>query len=172
MFGEAPNVAARVQAAAEPGSVLITGSVQRQVAGLFVVEEKGAHEFKGVAQPLSLYRVVRASGGGRRGGARALTPFVGREEELGLLARRWERVRAGEGQLVLIVGEPGLGKSRLIEEFHSRLAETPHTWVEWSASQLLQNTPLHPIAEWGRAALWRRMRQPSNASPTSKTRCV
>ena len=150
VFGEAPNVAARVQAAAEPGSVLVTGSVQRQVAGLFVVEEKGAHGFKGVAQPLSLYRVVRASGGGRRGGLRALTQFVGREEELGFLARRWERVRAGEGQLVLIVGEPGLGKSRLIEEFHSRLAETRHTWVEWSASQLLQNTPLHPIAEWGR----------------------
>ena len=63
VFGEAPNVAARVQAAAEPGSVLVTGSVQRQVAGLFVVEEKGAHGFKGVAQPLSLYRVVRASGG-------------------------------------------------------------------------------------------------------------
>ena len=118
VFGEAPNVAARVQAAAEPGSVLVTGSVQRQVAGLFVVEEKGAHELKGVAQPLSLYRVVRASGGGRRGGARTLTPFVGREEELGLLARRWERARAGEGQLVLVVGEPGLGKSRLIEEFH------------------------------------------------------
>jgi hypothetical protein len=150
VFGEAPNVAARVQAAAEPGSVLVTGSVQRQVAGLFVVEEKGAHELKGVAQPLSLYRVVRASGGGRRGGMRALTQFIGREEELGLLARRWERARAGEGQLVLIVGEPGLGKSRLIEEFHTRLAETPHTWVEWSASQLLQNTPLHPIAEWGR----------------------
>ena len=150
VFGEAPNVAARVQAAAEPGSVLITGSVQRQVAGLFVVEEKGAHELKGVAQPLSLYRVVRASGGGRRGGMRALTPFVGREEELGVLARRWERARAGEGQLVLIVGEPGLGKSRLIEEFHSQLTETPHTWSEWSASQLLQNTPLHPIAEWGR----------------------
>jgi class 3 adenylate cyclase/predicted ATPase len=150
VFGEAPNVAARVQAAAEPGTVLVTGSVQRQVAGLFVVEEKGAHELKGVAKPISLYRVVRASGGGRRGGGKALTQFVGREEELALLARRWERARAGEGQLVLVVGEPGLGKSRLIEEFHARLAETPHTWVEWRASQLLQNTPLHPIAEWGR----------------------
>ena len=150
VFGEAPNVAARVQAAAEPGSVLVTGSVQRQVAGLFVVEEKGAHELKGVAQPLSLYRVVRASGGGRRGGARALTPLVGREEDLDHLARRWERTRKGEGQLALVIGEPGIGKSRLIEEFHARLAETPHTWVEWSASQLLQNTPLHPIAEWGR----------------------
>ena len=124
--------------------------MQRQVAGLFVVEEKGAHELKGVAQPLSLYRVIRASGAGRRGGGKALTQFVGREEEKALLARRWERARAGEGQLVLIVGEPGLGKSRLIEEFHARLTETPHTWVEWSALQLLQNTPLHPIAEWGR----------------------
>ena len=64
--------------------------------------------------------------------------------------RRWDRARQGDGQLVLIVGEPGLGKSRLIEEFHARLSETPHTWVEWSCSQLLQNTPLHPIAEWGR----------------------
>ena len=107
--------------------------------------------------PVQLFRIVRASGGGRRGGARALTPFVGREEELGLLRRRWERARAGEGQLVLIVGEPGLGKSRLVEEFHSRLAETPHTWVEWSASQLLQNTPLHPIAEWGRQRFGGRM---------------
>ena len=67
-----------------------------------------------------------------------------------MLMRRWERARQGQGQLVLIVGEPGLGKSRLIDEFHARLSDTPHTWVEWSCSQLLQNTPLHPIAEWGR----------------------
>ena len=150
VFGDAPNIAARVQAAAEPGSVLITVNVQRQVAGLFVAEERGVRELKGVSQPVQLFRIVRASGGGRRGGARTLTPFVGREEELALLARRWARARAGEGQLVLIVGEPGLGKSRLMEEFHSQLAGTPHTCVEWSASQLLQNTPLHPIAEWGR----------------------
>jgi predicted ATPase len=64
--------------------------------------------------------------------------------------RRWERARQGDGQLAKIVGEPGLGKSRLIEELHGKLSETPHTWVEWSCSQLLQNTPLHPIAEWGR----------------------
>ena len=67
-----------------------------------------------------------------------------------MLTRRWERARQGEGQLVLIVGEPGLGKSRLIEEFHGRLRDAPHTWGEWSCSQLLQNTPLHPIADWGR----------------------
>jgi predicted ATPase len=75
---------------------------------------------------------------------------VGREQELDLLARRWERLQAGEGQLVLIVGEPGIGKTRLVAEFHAKLAETSHTWVEWSALQLLQNTPLHPIAELGR----------------------
>ena len=150
VFGEAPNVAARVQAAAEPGTVLVTGSVQRQTAGLFVVEDKGGHELKGVPQPVTLYRIVRASGGARRGGARALTPLVGREDELALLARRWSRAIEGEGQFVQIVGEPGIGKSRLVEEFRAKLAETPHTWVEWAASQLLQNTPLHPLAEWGR----------------------
>jgi predicted ATPase len=103
-----------------------------------------------VPEPVTLFRIIRASGGGRRAGQRHLTPLVGRDEEVGMLMRRWERVRQGDGQLVLIVGEPGLGKSRLIEEFHARLRETPHTWVEWSCSQLLQNTPLHPITEWGR----------------------
>ena len=150
VFGDAPNIAARVQGAAEPGSILITAAVQRQTAGLFVAEERGQHELKGLSAPMSLYRVVRASGGGRRGGARAQTPLVGREEELDLLTRRWERAHKGEGQLALIVGEPGLGKSRLMEEFRARLGETPHTWSEWSSSQLLQNTPLHPIAEYGR----------------------
>ena len=150
IFGDVPNIASRVQALAEPGSVVVTARVQRQVAGLFVAEERGSHEFKGVAEPVTLYRLVRASGAGRRSGQRHLTPLIGREEEIATLTRRWERARQGDGQLVLIVGEPGLGKSRLIAEFHARLRDTPHTWVEWSCSQLLQNTPLHPIAEWGR----------------------
>jgi class 3 adenylate cyclase/predicted ATPase len=150
IYGDAPNVAARVQALAEPGTVVVTARVQHQVAGLFVVEERGSRELKGVPEPVTLYRLVRASGGGRRAGQRHLTPLVGREEEIAMLMRRWERARRGDGQLVLIVGEPGLGKSRLIEEFHPRLREVPHTWVEWSCSQLLQNTPLHPIADWGR----------------------
>src|SRR5271167_617484 len=150
IFGDAPNVAARVQALAEPGAVLVTARVQRQVAGLFVVEERGTRILKGVREPVTLFRLVRASGGGRRAGQRNLTPLVGRDDEMGMLMRRWERARRGDGQLVMIVGEPGLGKSRLMEEFHARLADTPHTWVEWSCSQLLQNTPQHPIAEWGR----------------------
>ena len=67
-----------------------------------------------------------------------------------MLMRHRERAWECDGQLLLIVGEPGLGKSRLIEEFHGRLRDTPNAWVEWSCSQFLQNTPLHPIAEWGR----------------------
>jgi class 3 adenylate cyclase len=150
IFGDVPNIAARAQALAEPGSVVVTARVQLQIAGLFVAEERGSHQLKGVPESVTLFRIVRASGGGRRAGQRHLTPLVGRDEEIAVLMRRWERARQGDGQLVLIVGEPGLGKSRLIEEFHARLRETPHTWVEWSCSQLLQNTPLHPIAEWGR----------------------
>jgi class 3 adenylate cyclase/predicted ATPase len=150
IYGDVTNIAARVQALAEPGAVLITARLQRQVAGLFVAEENGTHTLKGVPEPVTLFRLIRASGGGRRSGVRQLTPLVGREEEMAMLMRRWEWARQGDGQLVLIVGEPGLGKSRLIEEFHGRLRDTPHTWLEWSCSQLLQNTPLHPIAEWGR----------------------
>ena len=123
VFGEAPNIAARVQAAAEPGTVLVTASVQRQTAGLFAVEDKGAHDLKGLPAPVTLYRIVRASGG-RRGGARILTPLVGREDELSRLHSRWSRALEGEGQFVQIVGEPGIAKSRLVEEFRARLAET------------------------------------------------
>jgi class 3 adenylate cyclase/predicted ATPase len=151
VFGEAPNIAARVQAAAEPGMVLVTSTVQRQVAGLFIVEDKGAHELKGAPAPVTLYRIVRISGGRRRRGARILTPFVGREEDVAVLARTSERALAGKGQFVMIVGEPGIGKSRLVEEFRGQMGERPHSWIEWSSSQLLQNTPLHPVLGWGRA---------------------
>jgi class 3 adenylate cyclase/tetratricopeptide (TPR) repeat protein len=150
IFGDAPNIAARLQALAEPGTVLVTAHLLHQIAGLFVVEERGSYPLKGVPEPVALFRLVRASGGGRRFRARQLTPLVGRDEEIAMLMRRWRRVQRGDGQLALVVGEPGLGKSRLIEEFHTRLRDTPHTWIEWNCTQLLQNTPLHPIAEWGR----------------------
>jgi class 3 adenylate cyclase len=104
VFGDAPNVAARVQALADPGTVLITAGVQRQVAGLFVAEDRGAAGLKVAPEPTTLFRVVRASGR-RRFGARALTPRVGREEELDLLRRRWARAARGEGQFIQIVGE-------------------------------------------------------------------
>jgi class 3 adenylate cyclase len=155
IYGDAPNTAARVQALAEPGAVLVTARVQRQVAGLFVAEERGTHELKGVPEPITLFRLVRASGGGRRAGHRHLTPLIGREGEIDLLMRRWKRARNGDGQLVLIVGEPGMGKSRLIEEFHAKLRETPHTWAEFSCSQLLQNTRSYRMVGQSRTAVAR-----------------
>jgi hypothetical protein len=148
--------------------VLVTANVQRQTAGLFVAEDKGAHELKGVPAPVALYRILRASGG-RRAGARSLTPLVGREEELELLRRRWDRARNGAGQLTLIVGEPGIGKSRLVEEFRATLGETPHTFVELSSSQLLQNT-LCTRSPTGDTSASARMSSPTGASPISRTR--
>ena len=97
IYGDVANVAARVQALAEPGTVLVTARVQRQVAGLFVAEERGTHTLKGVPEPTALFRLVRASGGGRRSGQRYLTPLVGRDDELTTLMRRWERARQATG---------------------------------------------------------------------------
>jgi AAA ATPase domain/Adenylate and Guanylate cyclase catalytic domain len=128
VFGETPNIAARVQTAAAPHSVLITAATHRLISGLFVVEEAGAHQLKGIAAPVELYRIVRPSDIRSRIGMRGLTPFVGREEELGLLLSRWQRAREGEGQLALVVGEAGIGKSRLVAEFHDRIRDTPHIW--------------------------------------------
>jgi len=150
IFGDAPNIAARLQALAEPGTILVTSRVHRLVAGLFVAEDRGAHALKGVPEPTTLFRVVRVSGFRRRSNLKALTPLVNRDEEMKAMVARWERAQGGEGQFLLFIGEPGIGKSRVVDEFRRRLRDTPHTWVEWSASQLLQNTPLHPILEWGR----------------------
>jgi class 3 adenylate cyclase/predicted ATPase len=150
VYGEAPSIAARVQALAEPGGVLTTADVQQQLAGLFIVENRGAHELKGMPAPVTLYRLVRQSGATRRLSARHLTPLIGRKQELAVLAKHWKRAQGGSGQLMLVVGDPGLGKSRLVEEFRQSLAAAAHTWIEWGASQLLQNTALHPYSEWGR----------------------
>jgi Adenylate and Guanylate cyclase catalytic domain len=94
IFGDVPNIAARAQALAEPGSVVVTARVQRQVAGLFVAEERGSHPLKGVPEPVTLFRLIRASGGGRRAVQRHLTPLVGRDEGIVMLLRRWERAAA------------------------------------------------------------------------------
>jgi class 3 adenylate cyclase len=150
-FGEVPNQAARVQSIAQVGEVLVSEDVHRLIAGQFVVEDRGAHELKGVPHPVTLYRVVRPSGTSRRHSAGyAQSPLMGRDEELAILASRWKRAREGEGQVVTIIGEPGIGKSRLVEEFRTKLADTPHTWIEWPCSQLLANAPFHPLVEWAR----------------------
>jgi class 3 adenylate cyclase/tetratricopeptide (TPR) repeat protein len=149
-FGDAANIAARVQAAAEPGSVMISEATQRLVAGLFIVEDRGAHPLKGVPQPVRLYRVIRPSGARGRfeaaSAAGGLTSFVGREDELRSLMSRWERVLEGEGQVVTIIGEAGIGKSRLVQRFHAEIAGTPHTWLDCGTAPFFQNTPFFAVS--------------------------
>src|SRR5215472_530690 len=150
VFGDVPNVASRVQAAAEPDSVLITAAVHRLVSGLFVVEDRGAHQLKGIERPLQLYRAIQPTAVRRRtrgAVARSLTPFVGREDDMRLLLSRWERAREGQGQLALVIGEPGIGKSRLLEEFRARIREDLHLWVECAGEQLFQSTPFHTVTQ-------------------------
>jgi hypothetical protein len=160
VFGDTPNIAARVQAAAEPGTVVITDSAHRLISGLFVVEDRGAQALKGIERPVQLYRVIQPSGVRGRleaaAAARGLTPFVGREEELHLLMNRWERALEAEGQVALIIGEAGIGKSRLVQRFHEQIAGTPHSWVEAAAGPFFQNTPFHPVTGMLREFLtWR-----------------
>jgi predicted ATPase/class 3 adenylate cyclase len=160
VFGDTPNIAARVQTAAAPGTVLVTAATHRLVSGLFVVEDRGAQALKGVERPVQLYRVVQPSGVRGRfeaaAAAHGLTPFVGREDELRLLMNRWERVLDGEGEVALIVGEAGIGKSRLVQRFHEQIAGTPHTWVEAAAGAFFQNTPFYAATEMIRELLaWR-----------------
>jgi class 3 adenylate cyclase/tetratricopeptide (TPR) repeat protein len=148
VFGETPNIAARLQATASPGTVLITAATHRLISGLFVVEALGPRALKGITTPPEVFQVIRPTGiRGRLGAARGLTPFVGREEELRLLLSRWERVREGEGQLALIIGEPGIGKSRLVAEFHDRIRDAPHIWMESAGEQFFEHTPFHVISE-------------------------
>jgi class 3 adenylate cyclase len=151
VLGDTPNIAARVQAAAEPGTVVITDVSHRLVSGIFLVQQLGAQALRGIEQPLLLYRIIQPSGvRGRLEAAaatRGLTPFVGREDELHLLMSRWERALGGEGQVALTIGEAGIGKSRLLQRFHEQIGGTPHTWIEAHAGPFFQNTPFYPVTE-------------------------
>jgi class 3 adenylate cyclase len=151
VFGETPNIAARVQGVTLPGTVLITADTHRLISGMFVVEDCGTRTLKGIERPIQLYRVIQPSGMRGRleavAAARGLTPFVGREDELRLLINRWERTQEGVCQAVLIIGEAGIGKSRLVRHFHQQITGTPHTWADASATPLFQNTPFYPVTE-------------------------
>ena len=148
MFGDAPNIASRVQSAAQPDTVVMTAATHTLVSGIFVVEDLGAHALKGIAEPMRLYRAAGAGVSRRRSfEGRAHTPFVGREEDMQLLARRWQSVRDDEGQLVIIMGEAGIGKSRLLDEFRARLKADPHLWIQCAGEELHGNTPFHAVAQ-------------------------
>jgi class 3 adenylate cyclase/predicted ATPase len=156
VVGETPNLAARLQALAEPDAVVISASTRRLVGDLFEYRDLGAVEVKGIAAPVPVWQVLRPSAVESRFEAlrgSALSPLVGREEEIDLLLRRWARAKAGDGQVVLISGEPGIGKSRITAELEGRLHVEPHIRLRYFCSPYHQDSALYPfVDQLGRAS--------------------
>ncbi len=148
IVGETPNLAARLQGAAEPNSVVIAESTRKLVGNLFELEDLGAKDLKGIAGPVRAWAALRSSTAEGRFEAlhaSGLSELVGREEELEILLRRWSRAKSGEGQVVLLSGEPGIGKSRLTAALLERLATEPHTRLRYFCSPQHTDSAFYPI---------------------------
>ena len=149
--GETPNIAARLQALAEPGSVVLSEHTRSLAGGLFDYADLGMHVLKGISEPMHLFQGVRARATESRFEASrseaGLTPLVGREEEIALLMRRWQQAKEGEGQVVLVGGEPGIGKSRLTRVLRERLSQDRHLVLRYQCSPYHLNSALYPIVE-------------------------
>jgi class 3 adenylate cyclase len=148
VVGETPNLAARLQTLAEPDAIVIGRRTRTLVGELFEVADLGAHDVKGFGRPVRAWRVLgegRAEGRFEALHSASVTPLIGREEELALLLRRWERASDGEGQVVLLSGEPGIGKSRLFHALRDRLAGERHTSLSHFCSPYHTNTALYPV---------------------------
>jgi class 3 adenylate cyclase/predicted ATPase len=150
VVGETPNLAARLQALAEPDTVVIAAGTRRLLGDLFEVRDLGAIEVKGIATPVPVWQVLRPSLVESRFEAlrgAALSPLVGRDEEIDLLLRRWARAKTGEGQVVLISGEPGIGKSRITAALAERLHPEPHLRLRYFCSPYHQDSALSPFVD-------------------------
>ena len=148
IVGETPNLAARLQGLAEPNMVVIAESTRRLLGNLFELEDLGAKDLKGIAGPVQAWAALRPSSVEGRFEAlhgSGLTDLVGREEELELLLRRWSNVKNGEGQVVLLSGEAGIGKSRLTAALLERLATEPHTRLRYFCSPQHTDSAFYPI---------------------------
>jgi TOMM system kinase/cyclase fusion protein len=149
-LGETPNLAARIQGVAEPNTLVISAATYRLVQGYFDCDFLGEHDLRGIVQPIVVYRVLQESGVQSRldiESTRGLTPLVGRESEVTLLLERWSQVRDGQSQVVLVSGEAGIGKSRLVQVLKDHVVNEPHIRLECRSSPYFQNTALYPIID-------------------------
>ena len=148
VIGDTPSLAARLQALAEPGTVVVAASTRRLLGDLFRLRELGLHKVKGIAEPIAAWAVDGVSASESRFEAlhaTGLTVLVGRDEEFELLLRRWQRAKSGEGQVVLLSGEAGIGKSRLTAALLENLATEPHARLRYFCSPQHTNSALYPI---------------------------
>ena len=146
-LGETLNVASRIQSLTDPNTIVISEATLNLVKGFFNIQALGEHTMKGISQPVKLWRVLRKSGVQSRfeaAGSR-LAPLVGRENEVELVLKRWERVKDGIGQVVMVKGEPGIGKTRLVEELKEHLKKDNPTLQEYRCSPFYQHTALYPV---------------------------
>ena len=166
VVGETPNLAARLQGVAQPNQVVIGPATHHIVGDLFTFDDLGAHELKGIAEPTQAWRVngaVDIEGRHETKRRAGSSPLVGRQEELGLLLRAWEGTREWRGQVVLIQGEAGVGKSRLLEALREPLIDEDYTWVSIRCSPYYASTPLYPVIEhFKRVMNW----QPEDDAPS------
>src|SRR4029453_15961653 len=150
-LGETPNLAARLQGLAAPNTLLISAATLQLLGGFFVCQSLGTPLLKGFAQPLEVYQVLYESMARSRLeaiGSTGLTPLVGREQEVGLLQERWAQVKDGVGQVVLLSGEAGIGKSRLVQVLKEHVATEPQAWLTpCQCSPYYQNTALYPMID-------------------------
>ena len=147
-LGDTPNMAARLQGLAAPDTVVLSAATFRLVQGYFTYQDLGAHTLKGVAAPVQVYRMLGESGVQSRLEAMApsrLTPLVGREEEVALLQQRWEQAKAGQGQVVLLSGEAGIGKSRLVQVLKDHVAHEPHARLSGAGRPITSRVPCIPV---------------------------
>ncbi len=155
-LGETPNLAARLQALAEPDTVVISDAAHQLTKGFFACRDLGMHTLKGVSAPMRAYQVLRESPAQSRlevTTATGLTPLVGREQEVGLLLSRWEQIKDGLGQAVLLTGEAGIGKSRLVEVVKEHVTKEPHARWECRCSPYFQDSALYPVIDLFQRAL-------------------
>ena len=147
IVGETPNLAARLQGIAEPNMVVIAEGTRRLLGNLFELQDLGPKELKGIAGPVKAFAVRRPRSVESRFEALHSEPsrLVGRKEELWLLQRRWNEAKAGDGQLTLIYGEPGIGKSRLAFAFQEKIKGDPHHWLLYQCSPHRNQTALYPV---------------------------